>query len=284
MKILVTGGSGFLGTHVTNFLGADDFSRRNGCDILNPRDVAAISEYDVVIHLAAQLDKSPENADDVFLHNVEGTINVLKAVKKDAAFIFASTKEVYGRFADTYETVAEYCPTTYSGQSALEWSKLIAEKYVAYYGNVNNFRTCIFRMSTVYGPNSEDNRPNFVTHYADMINRGETVRLPGGGSPVRDILHVDDFSKACRAFMDSVIRHGLYNIGGGHRNALSLRELFERMEEISGYQGVIDNENPLPKPVPMNYVTNIDLIAQELDWVPTISVDDGIRTLFGPAH
>ena len=60
MKILVTGGSGFLGTHIRQFFNADDFSRRSGFDILNMQDAQKVEDYDVVIHLAAKLDKSPE--------------------------------------------------------------------------------------------------------------------------------------------------------------------------------------------------------------------------------
>lgn len=280
MKILVTGGSGFLGTHVRSFFEADDFSRESGLDILNFGDVGHAKDYDVVIHLAALLDKDPLNAGNVFLTNVNGTVNLLRQMKKDAVFIFASTKDVYGRFADNFSQVNENCPTVYAGQSVLEWSKLIAERYVEYYANAFGFRSCIFRLSTVYAPVTEYNTPNFVGHYVDAINKGERLKLPGGGSPVRDLLHVDDFCRACKAFTDSIIRHGLYNLGGGPGNAVSLSELVKKLEEVSGLQAVVEEENPLPNPTPMNYVTDLSLILQELDWSPEIGLDDGLKTLF----
>ncbi|MEP7038667.1 MAG: NAD(P)-dependent oxidoreductase [Acidobacteriota bacterium] len=279
MKILVTGGSGFLGTYIRKFFDADDFSRRSNLDILNMQDAQIVENYDVVIHLAAKLDKSPESAEEVFLTNVEGTINLLRSMRENSIFIFASTKDVYGRFADTFVEVPETCQTLYSGQSALEWSKLIAEKYVDYYAHTKNFRSCIFRLSTIYAPVSEGNAPNFVSHYADEINKGENLRLPANGTPRRDLLAVEDFARACQAFIDSVIRHGLYNLGGGVKNALSLRELVAKMEEISGCQAVIDEENPLPAPVPINYVSDLKLITQELDWSPEISLYDGLKGL-----
>jgi nucleoside-diphosphate-sugar epimerase len=280
MKILVTGGSGFLGKHFCDFFNADDFSRRSNFDVLKLQDTQIVEEYDVVIHLAALLDKSPEAAEEVFLTNVEGTVNILRAMKKDSVFIFASTKDVYGRFADNFQEVPENCQTLYSGQSALEWSKLIAEKYVDFYAHQNNFRSCIFRLSTVYAPISEGNTPNFVTHYADSINKGEPIRLPAKGKPIRDILYVEDFANACQAFIDSIIRHGLYNLGGGRKNALSLRELVGKLEKVSGFQAVIDEETVLPPPFPMNYITDLDLITQELDWKPKFSLEEGLKKLF----
>jgi len=280
MKILVTGGSGYLGTHVRRFFDADDMSRRAGLDILNTQDTKAVRDYDLVIHLAAHLDKSPESRDEVFETNVQGTVNVLKETKEGAAFVFASTKDVYGRFADNYPEVSEDCQTNYAGQSALEWSKLVAERYVEYYANARNFRSCIFRLSTVYAKANEDSIPNFVGHYADAINKGERIRMPASGTPRRDLLHVDDLSRACSAFAESVIRHGLYNLGGGARNTLTLSELVARMEQVSGFKAVIDRENPLPAPIPMNYVTDLNLVTQELDWSPTIGVDAGLKTLF----
>src|SRR5436190_1474092 len=275
MKILVTGGSGYLGTHVRRFLNADDLSRRFGRDILSKQDAAIVRDYDVVIHLAAHLDKSPENADRVFTTNVEGTVNLLREMKENSVFIFASTKDVYGRFADNYAEVPESCQTIYTGQSALEWSKLIAERYVEYYAHTKNFRSCIFRLSTVYAPQSKGNTPNFVGHYVDAINKGEPLALPANGTPRRDLMHVDDLSRACSAFTESIIRHGLYNLGGGPRNAGTLIELIEKMEEVSGLQAVIDEDNPLPSPIPMNYVTDLGLVTQELDWQPEIELADG---------
>lgn len=280
MKILVTGGSGYLGTHVKNFFGADDFSRRAHFDLLNLQDTQIASDYDVVIHLAALLDKSPEAEREVFLTNVEGTVNLLRVMRENSVFIFASTRDVYGRFADNYPEVPETCQTVYSGQTALEWSKLIAERYVEFYAHQRNFRSCIFRLSTIYAPASEGNVPNFAGHYADAINKGERLRLPANGAPRRDLLHVDDLSRACRAVTDSVIRHGLYNLGGGSENAVTLNELVGKMEEVSGLQAVLDKENPAPAPVPMNYVSDLSLIKQELDWKPEIGLDEGLKSLF----
>ncbi len=236
------------------------------------------ADYDVVIHLAASMDKSHDSAEEVFLTNVDGTVNLLRVMRKDAVFIFASTKDVYGRFADNFREVPETCPTLYSGQSPLEWSKLVAEHYVDYYSHLRNFRSCIFRLSTVYAPATEGNTPGFVGHYADCLDQGRPIRLPGTGRPVRDLLHVDDFAKACRAFIDSIIRHGTYNLGGGPKNAIALSSLVELLEQVSGFQAVIGD--PLPDPTPFTYVSDIGRVTQELDWSPEIDNETGLKTLF----
>ncbi len=249
--------------------------------VLNLQDVKCVAEYDLVIHLAARMDKSMDTAEETFLTNVEGTVNVVREMRKDAVFILASTKDVYGRFADNFGEVPESCPTLYAGQSPLEWSKLIAERYVEFYAHLKKFRSCVFRLSTVYVPMSDGNMPNFVTAFADAINRGEAITLPQNGRPVRDLLHVDDLAKACAAFADSGLRHGLYNLGGGRKFSLSLSELVKRLEEVSGLQAVVSDNDLGNALVPTNYVSDISLVDRELGWQPEIDLETGLRTLFG---
>jgi nucleoside-diphosphate-sugar epimerase len=279
MRIVVTGGSGYLGTHVCRFFDADNFSRRTHRDILNEYDLARIADYDVVIHLAAHLDKDPAAAEDCFRTNAVGTAGVLRHARPGTVFIYASTKDVYGSFADDYAEVPETCRTDYCGQSALEWSKLMGERYVDYYAAERGLRACIFRMSTVYARPSEDNEPNFVTHYVEAVKRGNLIRLPAKGQPVRDILHVEDFSQACRAFIDSSLVRGLYNIGGGRANAASLRDIVERVGRMIEIVPNIDEKfNPSP-PTPFNYVSDLARIRAELGWQPTIGIEEGLRSL-----
>jgi nucleoside-diphosphate-sugar epimerase len=197
----------------------------------------------------------------------------------NSVFIFASTKDVYSRFADAYEEVPETCRTDYCGQSPLEWSKLIAERYVEYYARARNFRSCIFRLSTVYARPSEYNEYGFVTNYVEAVKYGNPIRLPLGGSPVRDILYVDDFSRACRAFIDSEIRYGLYNLGGGRKNSATLREIIQTVADMIDCNAVIDEEARLPAPVPQNYISDMTLIKSDLGWEPQVSIEEGLRNL-----
>ncbi|MGI8732161.1 MAG: NAD-dependent epimerase/dehydratase family protein [Pyrinomonadaceae bacterium] len=279
MRVLVTGGSGYLGIHVRRSFGADDFSRRANLDILDPVDVAQIQNYDVVIHLAAHLDKNSDAAELCFRTNAEGTANVISHMRPGSVFIYASTKDVYGSHASAYQETPETCPVDYAGHTALEWSKLIGERYVDYYARQRNLRFCIFRLSTIYARPSDGNESGFVTHYVESVKRGWPISVPIGGQAIRDILHVDDFSEACRAFIESSRTSGLYNLGGGRANAASLREIIEHVGRLINLEPVIQHNDALPHPMPVNYISDLTRIREELGWQPRIGIEDGLRTL-----
>jgi nucleoside-diphosphate-sugar epimerase len=279
MKILVTGGSGYLGTYVRQFFSADDFSRRSGFNILDEHDAEKVREYDVVVHLAAYFDKSPQGAPDCFLTNAEGTRNLLRFMQPNSIFIYASTKDVYGSHASATEDVAESTSTEYAGQSAFEWSKLIGEQYVEYYAKQNNFRACVFRLSTVFARPSEGNDLGLVTHYVESIKHRRPIRLPAGVDPVRDFLYVDDFSRACRQFIHQSIPFGLYNVGGGRLNAVSLRGIIKKVSKMIDIEPVLEEDPRLPVPVPLRYVSDLTRINSELDWGPQIAVDTGLSAI-----
>ena len=279
MKILVTGGSGYLGTHVRRFFSADDFSRRSNLDILNIYDAQKVSNYDVVIHLAAHLDKNPKAADQCFRTNAEGTLNLIRLMQPGSVFIYASTKDVYGPHAGIFAAVPETCSTEYADQSALEWSKFIGEKYVCYYAAKHNVRSCIFRMSAVYARPSAGNDNGFVTHYVESVKHSVPIHIPANVDPVRDILYVDDFSRACQAFIDSPCASGTFNLGGGRDNAASLREIINRIGNLIDLQPVIEEDERIPIPVPLNYISDLTLIKQLLGWEPQIKMDEGLRNL-----
>jgi nucleoside-diphosphate-sugar epimerase len=279
MNTLVTGGSGYLGTYVRQFFSADDFSRRSDLNILDEEAAKKVADYDAVIHLAAHFDKQPDGARECFQTNAEGAANVIRNMKPGSVFIYASTKDVYGANASDMEYVDEKTSTEYSGQSGFEWSKLIGERYVEYYARQQDVRACIFRLSTVYARPSEGNDPGIVTHYVESVKRRVPIRLPAGLDPVRDILYVDDFSRACRSFINSKVVFGLYNLGGGRLNALSLRDLVRRVGAMIEIEPVIQEDPAIPAPVPLRYVSDITRIGDELDWRPWVGIDDGLRVL-----
>jgi len=279
MKVLVTGGTGYLGTHVRRFFSADDFSRRSGFNILNDADVRRVADYDVVIHLAALLDKDPTAAEETFRTNAEGTANFLRNMGPGSCFIYASTKDVYGGYANNYSEVPETCPTDFCGQSALEWSKLLGEKYVEYYANARRLRACIFRMSAVYARPSPGNENGFVTHYVESVKNRWPIRLPAGTDPTRDLLFVDDLSRAYQSFIDSARYFGLYNLGGGTQNVASLREIIRMVGEMIEVTPIIEDDPSMAAPVSIRYVSDLTRIRKELGWEPTIGIEEGLRNL-----
>jgi nucleoside-diphosphate-sugar epimerase len=134
-------------------------------------------------------------------------------------------------------------------------------------------------MSTVYARPSEGNEYGFVTHFVESVKRGLPIRVPLGGHLVRDILHVDDLSRACRAFIDSSRSSGLYNLGGGKANAASLREIIETVGRLIQLEPSIANDESAPHPVPVNYVSDLTRIREELEWQPEIGIEEGLRGL-----
>ena len=280
MNTLVTGGSGYLGTHVRSFFEASDFSRRSGLNILEESDARIVENYDVVIHLAGHMDKSPEGAEECFRTNADGTRNIIRNMRPGAVFIYASTKDVYGYNACAYDEVPEDCPVQENAAAAFELSKLIGERYVQYYARQRSVRACIFRMSAVFARPSEGNENGFVTHYVESVKRRWPIRLPEGADAVRDILHVDDFSRACQSFIDSKREFGLYNLGGGRQNAVSVRDIIAQVSKILGINPVIVEDANMPHPVPLRYVSDLTHIRQELDWQPQIGIEKGLVAVF----
>jgi CDP-paratose 2-epimerase len=215
-----------------------------------------------------------------FLTNAEGTKNLLSYMRPNTAFIYASTKDVYGSHANDYpDQVPESCSTAYAGQSAFEWSKLIGERYVEYYAAQRDVRACILRLSAIYARPSSGNENGFVTHYVESVKHRWPIRLPANCDPVRDILYVDDLSRACQAFIDSSHTFGLYNIGGGTENSMRLREIIRTVGNLIQIEPIIEDDPNMPLPVPLNYVSDLTRAKEELGWQPQIKIEEGLQSL-----
>jgi nucleoside-diphosphate-sugar epimerase len=201
-------------------------------------------------------------------------------MRPGAVFIYASTKDVYGSQASAHEFVSEDCPVDPNPASAFELSKLIGEQYVEFYARQRGLRACNFRMSAVFARPTDGNENGFVSHYVESVKHRWPIRLPAGGDPVRDILYVDDLSRACRAFIDSNREFGLYNLGGGRLNAVSLRDIIGRVGKMLEIEPVIEEDPNIPLPVPLRYVSDLTRIEKELGWRPQIGIDNGLRVTF----
>jgi nucleoside-diphosphate-sugar epimerase len=111
------------------------------------------------------------------------------------------------------------------------------------------------------------------------VKNRQPIRLPAGVDPVRDIMYVDDFSRACQAFIGSKREFELYNLGGGPMNAVSLRDMIKRVGALIEIEPVIQDDPSMPVPVPLRYVSDTTRVIDELAWRPWIGIDDGLQTL-----
>jgi CDP-paratose 2-epimerase len=215
----------------------------------------AVDEADVVFHLAAQVavTTSMDAPREDFEVNLLGTLNVLEAVREAARripVIFASTNKVYGDLGDiALELKGDaYVPIDrtikengVSEARPLEFhtpygcSKGGADQYVLDYARSFGIPTCVLRMSCIYGPRqmgTEDQ--GWVAHFLLRALRREAISIYGDGRQVRDILHVND---AVAAYMAAwrqieIVSGRAFNLGGGPKNAVSLRQVLECIETL----------------------------------------------------
>ncbi|GGK44921.1 NAD-dependent epimerase/dehydratase family protein [Salinarimonas ramus] len=210
-----------------------------------------------VVHLAAQVAVTTSLVDPVedFSINAAGTLSLLEAVRRTnprLPVVFASTNKVYGDLAGSAmrETPDAYVPADaeiaahgVSEAQPLDFhtpygcSKGVADQYVLDYARSFGLRTAVMRMSCIYGPRqfgTEDQ--GWVAHFLIRALRGEEITIFGDGKQVRDVLHVSDAVGAYRTALARIdeIAGGVFNLGGGPANAVSLRAVIDAIEEISG--------------------------------------------------
>ncbi len=277
-RILVTGGSGYLGTFVCQHFDGDDFSRRSGWDVCSPDHAKRAVDYSVIVHMAASVDKRVEAADRCFEVNVGGTVNILRNLGQGQTMILISTKEVYGKRAADYDCVGEGCPTGFDGHSAYDWSKLLAEQYCEYYAHRTGARLGIFRLSTCFAPASPGNKGSFVNFFANSVIQGKKLTLKSKGTHIRDFLHVSDLCRAIEMFLDSSLKKEIFNLGGGVSHTLTLFELVDLLGELAGKEPVLELSDE-PDPGIPRFVTDTGKIEKALGWRPTVSLREGLATV-----
>ena len=227
-------------------------------DVRDERAVAeAAKGVYAVFHLAAQVAVTTSMVDpiDDFEINIKGTLNVLEAVRREnrrTPVIFASTNKVYGdlldiameRRGDAYapvdatvreQGVSEARPLDFHTPYGV--SKGAADQYVLDYSRSFDVPTCVMRMSCIYGPRqmgTEDQ--GWVAHFLIRALKGEPISIYGDGYQVRDILHVNDAVAAYLGAWKRIeqVNGRAFNLGGGPANAVSLRQVIDRIEEVAG--------------------------------------------------
>jgi CDP-paratose 2-epimerase len=269
------------------------------------RDVAqvesAVSEASAVLHLAGQVAVTTSLATprEDFEINARGTLNVLEAVRlcnPEAPVLFASTNKVYGRLLaedGVLQTGERYVPADarlaagVAEDAALDFhspygcSKGAADQYVRDYARVFGLRTAVLRMSCIYGPRqfgTEDQ--GWIAHFVLQAVQRKPIIVYGDGLQVRDALHVSDAVAAWLAVLDRIddVRGGVFNLGGGPENTVSLLELLDLIAELRGVMPDVQFADWRPGDQPW-YVSDIAAIAQALGWRPRIGLRAGLHTL-----
>jgi|TARA_B100002003_G_C14132595_1_gene544688 CDP-paratose 2-epimerase len=334
MKVLVTGGNGFIGSHLAEHYyiqGADvsildNFSRSNlyetpnwdstlnwkylkkRCpkiqmlneDVRNVTRMMDVSQgVDVIIHTAAQVAVTTSLVSPItdFEINARGSLNILEAARKnDAAVLFCSTNKVYGENINqipTHETDTRYhysdtrykrgIPESFSidhsGHSPYGCSKLSADIYMQDYAHTYDLKTCVFRLSCIYGERQlgiEDQ--GWVAWFTTATILGKPITIFGDGKQVRDILYIQDLVNAFDAFLDSGIKHDVFNIGGGADNTISLLELIDLLTMKTGISPNLSFSNWRSGDQKV-YISDISKAKEKLNWEPETSLNNGIDRL-----
>jgi nucleoside-diphosphate-sugar epimerase len=256
---LVTGGAGFVGSHLAKQLlekgvrviVIDDLSTGKlenlpvGVDFIlgdirKANDVRrALEGCDTVCHLAArvELQKAIVDPADCFSVNVEGTAQIVRGTlaQKGRRLIFASSCAVYPLHPD--KPLSE--DQAVCGTSPYSLSKRAGEETLVMYAALENLNACSLRCFNIYGPGQRPDSPYaaVIPKFVSRALRGEPITLNGGGKQTRDFIHVDDVVAAYLLAADKNIT-GVFNIGTG--TATSVRTLGTIIQDIEGKSQLVD--------------------------------------------
>ncbi|MGD0204331.1 MAG: SDR family NAD(P)-dependent oxidoreductase [Candidatus Bathyarchaeia archaeon] len=302
-KVLVTGGAGFIGSHLVDRLVKDGYDIRVIDDLSTGRlgnieghlsagkvdfvkgdirDASLVSKsvdgVDVVVHLAAltSVPFSVKNPDLVFDVNVVGTLNLIRAYAQEDVdrFVFVSSCAVYGdpEFLPVRE---EHRPNPISPYAE---SKLLAERYCLGFQERQLLRSVVLRFFNVYGPRQGMNEySGVITRFVDRVRRKEPLVVYGDGSQTRDFVCVYDVVDAVLASMKSSCAEGeVFNVGSG--KPTSIGELAKTVLELAGVDLMIRYEKARAGDIKHSYA-DISKAKKLLGYEPRVCLRDGLRVL-----
>ncbi|HEY2735894.1 MAG TPA: NAD-dependent epimerase/dehydratase family protein [Polyangiales bacterium] len=275
-------------------------------EVADVRDVAALQRLvpraSAILHFAAQTAVTtsltdPEHDFDVNAGGTLKLLEVLRTCEVPPPLVFTSTNKVYGSLADVelrragsrYEPIgAEVRARGISEQRPLDFhtpygcSKGTADQYVLEYARGYGMPAIVFRMSCIYGPHqcgTEDQ--GWVANFVLRALEGVPINLYGDGMQVRDLLFASDLIDAFELALEHIdeISGEAFNIGGGPQNAASLLEVIEHIRALHGGCSVSYADwRPSDQ---RYYVSNTEKFQRATGWAPRVSVEEGIRELYG---
>jgi UDP-glucuronate decarboxylase len=299
-RVLVTGGAGFLGSHLCERL------LKEGCDVLcvdnfysGTRDNVAhlignprfeLMRHDVTFPLYVEIDEiynlacpaSPihyqRDPVQTTKTSVHGAINMLGLAKRTRAKIFqASTSEVYGDPEISPQHEAYWGKVNPIGiRSCYDEGKRCAETLFVDYHRQNGLEIKIARIFNTYGPRMHPNDGRVVSNFIVQALRGEDITLYGDGLQTRSFCYVDDLIEGCVRMMDTPAEvTGPINMG--NPDEVSIRELAETVLSMVGGRSRIVMK-PLPQDDPRQRQPDITLAKSTLGWEPATSLRAGLQT------
>ena len=291
-RVLVTGGSGFIGGALVDALNAEatvrvlDTTPRGGApddvEVIEGdiRDESVLDEAmdgtDTVFHQAAVVSVEESIDDPVRSHsvNVAGTVRTLEAARRhDARVVLASSAAVYGDPGRV--PVSETDPLEPTSPYGLE--KLTIDRYARLYHDLYGLETVALRYFNVYGPGqSGGDYAGVIEAFLEQAREGEPLPVHGDGKQTRDFVHIDDVVEANRLAAETDAVGTAYNIGTGR--SVTVERLAEQIRNAVDSRSPIVHTDPRTGDI-RHSRADISRARERLGFRPTVDLDQGIETL-----